>query len=175
MRKRNYALETTGADASIQNSIVECGHCTPANMMCTMLHGDNLGSEYWTYALQHAVYIRNYLPCRFLPSFITSFEQFTSRRPDLTHLRVFRIHVTVKQNKYCVTKLDDDHTTSIIFLDSFRTNRSILFKDNTTRVVKNSSRRFQWGSLLRFLKASLNGITTKYYRILSYHKNSYLN
>jgi len=64
--------------------------------MRTMLTGSNLGSEYWSYALRHAVYIKNRLPHQALPKYISPFERYTSRRPDISHIRVFGSHVTVK-------------------------------------------------------------------------------
>ena len=52
-------------------------------MMRTMLQGADLSSEYWTYAIRHAVYLFNRIPRRSLHNFITPFEKFTSHKPDL--------------------------------------------------------------------------------------------
>ena len=92
-----FTLETTGAGALFQNGIVERPHRTLANMMRTMLSGVNLDSSYWSYAIQHAVYIKNILPHNKLPGYITPFERYTGCCLDLSHIRVFGSHVTVKQ------------------------------------------------------------------------------
>ena len=46
-----------------------------------------------------------------LPGYITPFERFTNRRLDLSHLRVFGSHVTVKQLHICLSKLETIYTT----------------------------------------------------------------
>ena len=95
--KYNYVLETTRADSSHQNGILERGHRTLANMVRTMLHGADLGPEYWTYTISDDVYLRNRLPHSSNPSFTTPFERLTTRLPDLSHLCVFCNKVTVKE------------------------------------------------------------------------------
>ena len=94
-----YTIETTGTSASFQNAIVEQPHYTLAKMMRTMLSGENLDSLYWSHSLRHAVYIKNRLTHSALPDHISPFHRFTGRRPDLTYLRVFGSHVTVKQSR----------------------------------------------------------------------------
>ena len=136
INKAGYTLETTGAGASFQNAIAERPHRTLADMMRTMLSGANLTSDYWSHTLRHAVYIKNWLPHRSLPGHITPFQAYSSRRPDLSHIRVFGSHVTVKHPRVCRTKLDATHTTTGIFLGFTPTNRNIWFEDNTTGELK---------------------------------------
>ena len=133
-----YILETTGAGASFQNAIVERPHRTLADMMRTMLSGANLSSDYWSHAIRHAVYIKNRLPHSALAGGMTPFQAYTSRRPDLSHIRVFGSHVTVKQPRIRRTKLDKDHTTTGIFFCFTATNRNIWFEDTTTGELKNT-------------------------------------
>ena len=57
-----YTLETTGAGAYFQNVVVERAHRTLADMMRTTLSGANILSDYWSFALRHAVYLINRLP-----------------------------------------------------------------------------------------------------------------
>ena len=59
--KEDYTLELTGADASAQNDITENRNKYLGNMMRCLLHSAGLGPEYWSYALIHAVYIKNRL------------------------------------------------------------------------------------------------------------------
>ena len=91
-----FILKTTGAGTSLQNAIVERPYRTLASMMRTMLSGANFDSSYWSFAIQHAVYIKNRLPHQALPGHITPFERFTGRRSDLSHIWVFSSHVMVK-------------------------------------------------------------------------------
>jgi len=123
-----YTLETIGAGASFQNAIAERPHRTLANMMRTMLTGSNLGSEYWSYALRHAVYIKNRLPHQALPKYISPFQQYTHRRPDISHIRVFGSHVIVKEPRVWRYKLDTNHVTTGTFLGFTATDRTIWFE-----------------------------------------------
>ena len=138
IRKHKYVLETTAPGSSFQNGTVERGHRTLANMMRSMLRGAGLGPEYWTYALRHAVYLRNRLPHTALPDMITPFEKYHSRRPDLHHLRVFGSLVTVKNPGDRPTKIDDKdvHTSSGVFLGFTATDRNIIFEDCITKKIK---------------------------------------
>jgi dUTP pyrophosphatase len=47
-----------------------------------------LGSEHWSYALRHAVYLKNRLPHTAL-QYMTPFEKMNGRPPDLSHLHIF--------------------------------------------------------------------------------------
>jgi hypothetical protein len=96
IKEANYNLEPTGVDSSFQNGIAERPHRTYADMMRTMLSGANLSSKYWSWALLHAVYIKNRIPHTALGNKTTPFEKYTGRRPDLTDLKVLGCHVTVK-------------------------------------------------------------------------------
>ena len=53
-----FALEITGTDTSAQNSIAESPNKYLASMMRCLLHAADLGPEYWSLALCHAVYIK---------------------------------------------------------------------------------------------------------------------
>ena len=113
---QRYPLERTGTGASFQNGLAERLHRTLADMMSTILVGSNLSSQYWSHAIQHACCIKNQLPHMSLPNHITPFEHFTNRRPDLSHLRIFGSHTTVKQPRIRLNKINTTHTTTVIFL-----------------------------------------------------------
>ena len=106
--------------------------------MRTMLTGANLLLQYWSYAIQHACYIKNRLPHMSLPDHIIPFERFTNRRPDLSHLRIFGSHATIKQPRIRLNKLDTTHITTGIFLGFTSTNRNTWFEDSTTNEVKSA-------------------------------------
>jgi len=106
--------------------------------MRSRLSSVNLTSDYWSHAIHHAVYIKNRLPHNSLPDYITHFEAFTNRFPDLPHIRVFFSHVTVKQPRIQLTKLDTTHSTKGVFLYFAATHRIIWFEDNTAGELKSA-------------------------------------
>ena len=57
--QHGYEVHTTAADASFQNGIVERPHRTLKERMRCMLYASRLGSEFWTDALLHAVWLYN--------------------------------------------------------------------------------------------------------------------
>jgi hypothetical protein len=89
----NYQLRTTGAHSSAQNGLAEKPNQDLARMMRAMLYGAGLGSEFWTYAIRHAVYLKNRLPHVSL-NMTTPYEALNKTKPDLSRLRVFgsRVH-----------------------------------------------------------------------------------
>ena len=111
--KAGYTLEITGAGASFKNDIVERPHRTLVDMMRIMLSDTNLSSDYWSYAIHHAIYINNQIPHRALSVHITPFQAYINRRPDLSYIRVLRSPVTVKQPRIRRTKLDTTYTTTV--------------------------------------------------------------
>ena len=101
-------------------------------MMRTMLSGANLSSTYWSWAIRHAVYVKNRLPHASLPNNHTPFQGYTGRRPDLSSLRVFGSYGTVKHPRDRRYKIDQEHTTTGTFLGFSATDRNIIFEDGTT-------------------------------------------
>jgi hypothetical protein len=57
-----FSLELTGSDASAQNLLAENPNRTFGQMMRCILYSEDLGPEYWSWALQHAMYIKNRIP-----------------------------------------------------------------------------------------------------------------
>ena len=93
-----YVLKTTGAHSSAQNGLAEKPNQDLARMMRSMLHGAGLKSEYWSYALRHAVYLKNRLPHSAL-KWKTPYEYVNKRKPDLSNVRIFGSHVHFMHNK----------------------------------------------------------------------------
>ena len=60
--KYGYNLQTTGTYASAQNGLAEKPNQDLARIMRCLLHSAGLGSKFWSYALRHAVYLKNRLP-----------------------------------------------------------------------------------------------------------------
>ena len=95
VHKEGFSLEMTGSDASAQNAVAEAPNKYLANMMRYILHAANLGPEYWSYALIHAVYIKNRLPHILIKK--THFEALTGQQPEVTNLRVFGSRIYAKK------------------------------------------------------------------------------
>ena len=108
--------------------------------MWTMLSGANLGSEYWPYIIQYAVYLRNRLPHKVLPIHIILLEQSTQKKPDPSHLRVFGSHGIVKEPKERRNKLANNHTSTGIFLTITEATIDIEYEDSLTNEVKTAYR-----------------------------------
>ena len=75
LKDENFTLEVTGSESSKQNSLAERPHHDLAKMMRCMLHAAELGSEFWSVALAHVVYIKNRLPHSSINT--TPFQAFT--------------------------------------------------------------------------------------------------
>ena len=138
VKHSGYILETTAPESSFQNGQVERTHRTLSAMMRSMLSGAALTHEYWSYALIHAVYLRNRLPHKGLPPDKTPLELYTGRRPSLSHLKVFGSLVYVKTPKIKKNKLDTDNITTGIFLHFTSTDRNVMYEDATTSEVKSA-------------------------------------
>jgi hypothetical protein len=102
--KCGFSLEVTGSEASAQNGIIENPNKTFGQMMRCLLHSSELGPEYWTYALQHSVYIRNRLPHKSIG--ITPYEALTGTKPNLSGLRIFGSQIYARKPGKRTTKLD---------------------------------------------------------------------
>ena len=92
-----------------------------------------MGSEYWSFALAHAVYIKN---CLFHSSLgTTPFQAFTGRWPDLSKLCIFGSRVYARKPGNRPAKLD--HLTSEgIFLTFIATDNNVYYIDDESRQVR---------------------------------------
>ena len=131
--KCGFSLEVTGADASAQNGIIENPNKTFGQMMRCLLHSSELGPEYWTYALQHSVYIRNRLPHH--STGITPYEALTNTKPDLSGLRIFGSRVYARKPGKRTAKLDSNSYKGY-FLGFTATDKNVLYIDEDTGRVK---------------------------------------
>ena len=129
-----YVLEPTGADSPWMNGKVERLNGTFGTMVRALLYSAGLPPQFWSFALTHAVYLKN----RLWHSAIgrTPFEAHTSRSPDLSHLRVFGSRVRARRPGHAPAKLDD-HVSDGIFLGYQGSSATIVYYDVRTGVVKN--------------------------------------
>ena len=79
-----------------------------------MLHSAGLGPEYWSYAILHAVYIKNWLPHSSIT--ISPYQVFTGIKPDLGGLRIFGSRVVSQSTTRRTGKLDINHVRHGIFI-----------------------------------------------------------
>ncbi len=132
----NFALELTGSDASAQNGMVENPNKTYGQMMRCLLHSADLGPEYWSYALQHAVYIKNRLPHHTIQC--SPYEKFTGIKPNLANLKIFGSKIYSKRPGKRPYKLDH-HSDSGVFLGYPATDKNIHYIDEKTGRVKTAT------------------------------------
>lgn len=131
-----FALELTGSNSSSQNGLAERPNRTYGQMMQCMLHSAELGPEFWSYALIHAVAVRNklwYSSINKLP-----YEAMTGNKPDLSSLRIFGCRVFAKKPRNRSSKLDH-HSSKGIFLGYSATNKTIQYIDEDTGMIKLAS------------------------------------
>ncbi len=128
-----YILQPTASDASFQNGMAERPNRTYGDMMRSLLYGARLGPEYWSWALLHAVYLKNRLHHRATGT--TPYQAYTGRKPNLQHLRIFGSPIVSRLPGRRPAKLDH-HIAEGIFLGYTATSRNVYYRDNNTRKVK---------------------------------------
>ena len=129
----DFTVELTGPDSSDQNAVAERPHRDLGQMMRCMLHSSNLGPQYWSYALQQAVFIKNRIFHSKLGT--TPFQAFTGKRADLSRVRVFGSRVYARSTGNKKAKLDY-HTNQGIFLSFCATDSNIYYIDDESGTVR---------------------------------------
>ncbi len=92
---KNYLAENgiehqlTVAYTPQQNGVAERMNRTLVDPVRPMIHSKGLAKRLWAEALSTAVYIRNRVASRSLPSNTTPFHLWIGKAPDLSYLRVF--------------------------------------------------------------------------------------
>lgn len=133
LEEQGFTIELTGPDSSDQNVRAERPHQDFGRMMRCALHGAGLGPEFWSFALTHAVHIKNRLWHSSIN--LSPYEAFTGTRPDLSLLRIFGSRVYVRDTGLKKAKLDY-HTRTGIFLCFSATQKNIYYLDDATGKVK---------------------------------------
>jgi deoxyuridine 5'-triphosphate nucleotidohydrolase len=131
-----FVVETTGSDGSAQNGMVERPNRTFGEMMRCLLHSAELGPEFWSFALIHAVYIKNRLPHQAIKQ--SPYQAFTGIKPDLSRLKIFGSRVYAKKPGRRPYKLDH-HTATGYYLGSTATTKNILYIDKLSGRIKNAT------------------------------------
>ena len=103
-----------------------------------MILGSNLGYDYWSDTLIHAVCLKNRLPHQSLRYNITPHEACANEKPDLFHLRVFGSVLHTKKSGIRRGKLYTSLITRSIILGCTPASRNTICHDAMTRETKRS-------------------------------------
>ena len=128
-----YVVEPTGSDSPWMNGKVERLNGTFGTVVRALLYSAGLPPRFWSFALLHAVYLKNRLWHSAIAK--TPFEAHTSRQPDLSHLRVFGARVRARRPGHAPAKLDD-HVSDGIFLGYQGSTATIVYYDVRTGTIK---------------------------------------
>ena len=93
----NYILTPTGAYSSSQNGLAETPNKHLAQIMRNLLYSEGLGSQFWSYAMRHSVYLKNRWPHSSI-NYMTPYEALHGVKPNLSHLRIFGSIVHIKSS-----------------------------------------------------------------------------
>ena len=138
IQESKCVLEPTGAGDPAQNGKAEAPNKTYGKMMRSMLDNAGLGPEFWSYALLHAVYVKNRLPHSSHQMRKSPYEAYSGIKPNLSLLRVWGCRVIVKDPQLRKAKLDSN-TSRGIFLRYTATDKNIVFLDVDTNMEKIAS------------------------------------
>lgn len=106
LQQHGIAHQLTVAYTPQQNGVPERMNRTLMDIVRSMLLVSKLGKVFWAEALGTTVYVRNRLLSSSLPDNTTPFHRWTSRTPDLSHLRVFGCKCWYVTPRHKVKKLD---------------------------------------------------------------------
>lgn len=95
-----------------QNGVVERRNRTLMDMTRSLLKAMKVPNQLWGEAVRHSTYIINRVPTKSLNE-QTPYESFTSKKPNIEHLRVFGCVAYAKINGPSLKKLDDRSKTVI--------------------------------------------------------------
>ena len=132
IKQFDYIYEPTGSQSSSQNGVAEKPNQDIKNMTKSLLHAAGLGPEYWSYAMNHAVYLYNRLYHSTMR--MTPFQKLRHSPPSLKHLRVFGSKVYYKHTRKNLKNLDlsTDHG---IFLGYTATARNVYIKSSSSNKI----------------------------------------
>jgi hypothetical protein len=131
-----YVLESTAPDAAFQNGKAERPNRTLGKMVRSLLHSAGLGPEYWSFALLHAVDVKNRLPHRATNQ--VPLTMYTGKRPSAKRLRVFGCPIVVRHLGKRPAKLDLN-TSVGTFLGYTATEKNIVYMDSITKHFKTAT------------------------------------
>ena len=105
-RHQGIVHELTAGYTPHQNGIAERFNRTSFNLVRSMMQHMNVPKCFWAEALSTAVYVRNRVTSRALPSNTTPFHVWKKDTPSIGHLRIFGCKCCYTVPKVKVQKLD---------------------------------------------------------------------
>jgi len=142
LTEQGIELQVTAPYSPSQNSAAKGLNCTLVELACAMMIAQDVPAFLWEYAIQHAVYLREWVPARSLPD-MTPYEAWHKVKPDTLHLWEFRTPVYIllqgqkKQSKLL------PRSKQHIFIGYDDGSRSVKYYNPETRKVL-TSRNFQF-------------------------------
>ncbi len=135
VHQAGYIMDPTAPKAAFQNAKAERPNRNFGKTVQCLLYNANLGPEYWSFALLHAVYLKNRLRhCTTNQVLLTA---YTGKRPNAKRLRLFGCPVIVCHQTR-TAKLDLN-TSAGIFLGYTATDQNILYRDSITGRFKTAT------------------------------------
>jgi hypothetical protein len=114
LRSSGIILELITPYTPEQNGVAERLNRTLITKVRSMLIGAKLPTELWGEAADTACYLYNRTPCNYKEQVVTPEEIWTGKKPDLTHLRVFRCVVYAQLAKEQRGKLNPTSVRGIL-------------------------------------------------------------
>jgi len=136
IHQAGYLMEPTAPGAPFQNGLAERPNQTLGNIMRCMLHGANLGPQFWPFALTHAVRIYNMLPHSVTKQ--TPLYSLTGIHPTTEWLRIFGCRYYARKKGDRPHKLDYNTSTGI-FLGFTGTAKNVYYYDLDSKRIKTST------------------------------------
>lgn len=90
-RSKGIERERTIRGTSLMNGVAERANRTIMDMARSCLHSSSLKSNSWCFAAEFAAYTHNYISTTANLDDKTPYELWTSRKPDVSHLRIFGV------------------------------------------------------------------------------------
>jgi len=135
VQQAGFIMDPTAPQAAFQNAKAERPNRNFGKTVRCLLYNAKLGPEYWSFALLHAVYLKNRLPhCTTNQVPLTA---YTGKRPNAKRLRIFGCPIVVRHMDR-KAKLDLN-TSAGIFLGYTATEKNIMYRDSVTGRFKTAT------------------------------------
>jgi hypothetical protein len=135
VHQAGYIVDPTAPRAAFQNAKAERPNRNFGKTVRCLLFNANLGPEYWSFALLHAVFLKNWLQhCTTNQVPLTA---YTGKRPNAKRLRVFGCPIVVR-HQTCKAKLDLN-TLAGTFLGYLAIDKNVVYRDSVTGRFKTTT------------------------------------
>ena len=138
LKDAGIARQHTVRNEPHQNGVAEHANRTLQEGITAMLNESKLSHNFWDYALNALVYVRNRSPTSANTNSCTPFEKFYGHKPDVSNLRVFGclayVHVQKDQRKGL-----QSHSRKCIFIGYPAEYKAWTFYDLATKKISTSN------------------------------------